>query len=135
MRAGREDATVVVDCGRLDPNSPTVNLAVEADCLLLCVRPRADELAHLAARLDIVRSWNANLRLILIGGGYSPREIARELGPLTIDCLPHDPRVSGALTGPGCRPRRRFGTSLGAATEKLAVTLADLNVLGESVAV
>ena len=65
-------AVVIADCGRLDSASPAVSIAREADRVLLLVRPRADELNHLAAGLSMVDLWSMRPGLTLVGPGYPP---------------------------------------------------------------
>ena len=45
------DADVLVDCGRLDPQSPAFEVATKAELLVMVAQPVVAEVHHLAARL------------------------------------------------------------------------------------
>jgi MinD-like ATPase involved in chromosome partitioning or flagellar assembly len=105
---GREDVVAIVDCGRLDPDSPIPQVIEAADQLLLVARPRADELAHLAARAEQIAAGAAHTRLLLMGSGYPAAEVAREVGLAVLASVPNDPRTAAALAGHAAsRPRAR----------------------------
>jgi hypothetical protein len=122
---GRSDVVAVVDCGRLDPDSPVRGVIAAADQLLVLARPRADELAHAAdlAAMSDVLAGPAHARLLLVGHGYLPAEVEREVG-LTVDgSIPWDPRTAAAVSGHATsRPRRR--ARLVRAATRLAAELA-----------
>jgi hypothetical protein len=113
-------AVVVADCGRLDPDSPALTIAREADRVLLLARPLADELSHLAAGLAMVDLWSMQPNLVLVGPGHPASAVSRALGlPITAH-VPHDPAGARALCGyPGARrgPRR---SRLGRAAHAMA---------------
>ena len=96
---------VVADCGRLDPDSPALPIAREADRVLLLAHPRADDLSHLAAGLTMVDLWSMQPNLVLVGPGHPTSAVSRALGlPITAH-IPLDPAGARALCGyPG--PRR-----------------------------
>lgn len=102
----RPGAVVIADCGRLDGASCAVTVAREADRVLLLVRPRADELSHLAAGLSMVDLWAMRPGLLLVGPGYSAAEVTKELGIPVLAQIPHDERGARALCG---LPGRRQG--------------------------
>ena len=110
--AKREDAVAVVDVGRLETGSPVTPLVEVADLLLLVARPRADELAHVAAYADAA-SLHSGLRrgrtrLLLVGQGYSPEDVQREVGLPVAGTIPMDRRTAAALSGAGAaRPSNR----------------------------
>ncbi len=105
---GRGDVVAIVDCGRLDHDSPIPRVIEAADELLLLARPRADELAHLAARAAEVAAGPAHTRLLLVGPGYPAGEVAREVGLSVLASVPQDPRTAAALSGrAAARPRTR----------------------------
>ena len=98
--ATRPDVVVIMDCGRWDAGSPTTPLLRAADAVLLVVRPRADELAHLAARLPQIAGWRGIPGLVLAGrDGYRPQEIRHALGVPVMAVVPADPRTAGVLRG------------------------------------
>jgi len=124
---GRSDAVAVVDCGRLDPDSPVRGVIAAADQLLILSRPRADELAH-AADLAATGSGGilagpAHVRLLLVGHGYPPAEVEREVGLTVAGSIPWDPRTAAAVSGHATsRPRPR--ARLVRAATRLAAELA-----------
>lgn len=103
------DTVVIVDCGRLDAGSPVLPIVRSADALILLSRAQADDLAHLALRLPVIGRWTGHPALLLVGDGYSPAEVARELGVQPVGQVPHDPHGAAVLCG---RPNpRRWGRS------------------------
>jgi hypothetical protein len=120
---GRADVVAIVDCGRLDPDTPLGDVVAAADQLLLVAHPCADELAHLAARAAQVAAGPAQTRMLLIGTGYPAGEVAREVGVGVLAHVPHDPRTAAALCGHATRhPRRR--APLARAATRIAAELA-----------
>jgi hypothetical protein len=121
--AGRGDVVAIVDCGRLDRDSAISQVIEAADQLLLVARPRADELAHLAARAEQIALGPAHTRLLLMGSGYPAGEVAREVGLSVLGSVPHDPRTAAALSGHAAsRPRAR--ARLARAATRIAAELA-----------
>lgn len=119
--AGR--AAVIVDCGRVDPASAAAPIIRTADAMVVVVRPRADELAHLATVLPTLTGWCPTVWLVLIGDGYRPRDIERELQVPVLGSLPHDPKGAAALSGrPGVR-NDLSRSALGAAAARVAAVL------------
>lgn len=113
-------AVVIVDCGRLDPDTPTLPVVRGADVMLLLVGARADDLAHLAARLPSVGRWSRLRVLLLVGDGYSVVEVSRELGVPVLARIPSDPRGAAVLRGhPGAR-RSPMRTALGRSAYQIA---------------
>ncbi len=121
--ATHSGSVVIADCGRLDAGSPAVSIAREADRVLLVVRPRADELSHLAASLSMVDLWAMRPGLVLVGPGHPAREVTRELGVPVLAEIPYDVLGARALSGlPGrCRgpARSRLGRVAHAITRGL----------------
>jgi hypothetical protein len=93
------NVVVIADCGRLDPGSPAMAVAREADRVLLLTRPRADDLCHLAADLAMVDLWSLRPHLVLVGPGHSATEVTRELGVPVAGAAPYDPAGARALSG------------------------------------
>jgi MinD-like ATPase involved in chromosome partitioning or flagellar assembly len=128
---GRGDVVAVVDCGRLDPDTPLRGVIAAADQLLIAARPHADALAHVA---DLVAAGSASIlaevlggaartRLLLVGDGYPASEVEREVGLTVAGTLPWDPRTAAAVSGHATRtPRARAG--LVRAATRLAANLA-----------
>jgi len=132
---GRGDVVAIVDCGRLDHDPVTTGVIAAADQLLLVAHPRADVLAHLAARAAEVAAGPAHTRLLLVGAGYPASEVAREVGLSVLAGVPHDPRTAAALSGHAvARPRvrsrlartaARIATELASDPRRLPPTAAD----------
>jgi cellulose biosynthesis protein BcsQ len=121
--ANTPQAVVIVDCGRIDPSSPTLPIVCAANVMLLLSRAHADDLAHLAARLTAVASWSPRPGLLLVGQGHSTAEVHRELGVPVMGRIPEDRRGAAMLCG---RPGGRGGPSrsaLGHAASAVARTL------------
>ena len=103
--------TVIADCGRLDPGSPALPIAAQADITLLMVRPRVSDLSHLALRADGLSRAEAHLALLLApdaGRGpaeasYPASEIAATLDIPVQASMPADPRGAADLIA--CRGR------------------------------
>jgi hypothetical protein len=107
--ANPPDTAVIVDCGRIDAGSAALPIVRSADALVLLSRAHADDLAHLARRLPVIGRWTPRPVLLLVGGGYAPHEVARELGVPPLGRVPDDPRGAAVLCG---RPRLRWGRSV-----------------------
>lgn len=123
-RTAGNDA-LIVDCGRMDPGSPSLQFVKTADAMVLLTRPRADDLAHLAARLDVVGPWSRRPALVLVGDGYSAADVSAELGVPVLGHVPHDAAGAAVLGG---RPARGWrsspsGSALGRATHQIAKRL------------
>ncbi|MFE0104485.1 MinD/ParA family protein [Streptomyces sp. NPDC059009] len=123
--AARRPRTVIVaDCGRIEPNSPTLPLVRAADALVLLARARDDALAHVAARIETVIRWSETACFLLVGDGYPTGEVADTLGLRIMGRIPDDPKGAGALCG---RPARHSGpdrSALGRAMAKIAPRIA-----------
>jgi MinD-like ATPase involved in chromosome partitioning or flagellar assembly len=130
LAAGPE--VVVADCGRLDPGSPALAIAAQADITLLMVRPRVSELSHLALRTDGLSRAGARLALLLApdaGRGpaeasYPASEIAATLDiPVQAD-VPADPRGAAGLVACRGEARKIRRAPLARAAASLAAGLA-----------
>jgi hypothetical protein len=90
-------ADVLVDCGRLDPGSPSQDVATEADLLVVVARPVISEVHHLATRLASLAPRAVSL--LLVGERpYSVSEVAAAVGASPFGALPIDDRAATALT-------------------------------------
>lgn len=119
--AAAPGAVVIVDCGRIDPNSPALPLVAGAEVMLLLSRARADDLAHVAAGLPGVGWWARGRALLLVGAGHSASEVRRELGVPVLCQIPDDPAGAAALHGrPAHQPDRRAARRRGALQPTLA---------------
>ncbi len=110
LLAAVDDATVVVDAGRLPGEGPVGPLIADADRLLLVARPRVEELQAAAARLAGLREQGLDPCLLQVGDRpYGPDEVAATLGCPVIGVLADDRPAADALAGIG--PTRRLGRS------------------------
>lgn len=96
-RLGELDEDVVVDCGRLDPGSPSLVLWERVDRPMLAVRPRLADLQALASWLE-GRPLDGRVGVVAVGDGpYPDAEIAEALGLDVAARLPWDPDAAEAL--------------------------------------
>ncbi|WP_222108768.1 hypothetical protein [Streptomyces cupreus] len=102
--ADRAGTVVMADCGRIDRDSPALQVVHEADVMLLLARARDDALAHVATQWDTAACWSRRPCFVLVGDGYPTGEVARELAVDVMARIPEDPKGAGALGG---RPGRR----------------------------
>ncbi|WP_434447659.1 chromosome partitioning protein [Lentzea sp. E54] len=125
--ASAPEAVVIADCGRIDAGSPALPIVRAADAMVLLTRAHADDLAHLARQLPTIGRWTAHPAMLLVGDGYSPAEVARELGVLPLGRVPDDPRGAAVLCGRPSRVRwARNGpdhSALGRIAHKVATVL------------
>lgn len=97
-RLGERDGDVLIDCGRLDPGSPSVALWERAERSLLVVRPRLADLQALASWVE-TRSLDHRAGLVTVGdGAYLDGEITEALGVEVLVRMPWDPDAAEALT-------------------------------------
>lgn len=120
------DRVVIADCGRLDYSSPARPLLAMADAVLVLVRGRLDELAHLRAHAPILATA-AHERLVVVlaaGGVYRAEDVAQELAASGDEVpvrgpLPYDERSAAVLDGQRPAGRRWRGWPLFAALDRL----------------
>ena len=122
--AQAHDSIVVADCGRLDPATAALPIVKAANALLLLLRPRADELSHLAAQLNDISAVAERVGLVLVGTGYSATEVAAELEVPIFATVPElAPQKGGGRFGQA-RARTRL--------QRAAVTIAEqLTLIGK----
>jgi Mrp family chromosome partitioning ATPase len=130
--ATQPGAVVIADCGRLEAVSPAMVIAREADRVLLVVRPRADELSHLAASLSMVDLWAMRPGLVLVGPGHPADEVTRELGVPVLAQVPHDVPGARALSGLPGRRRSPKRSQLGRAAHIIAQRLLEQTAMTSS---
>jgi hypothetical protein len=97
--ADHPGAVVVVDCGRVDTDSPALPALRAADVTVVLTRSAADDLAHLARRMPEIGGWSRKPVLLLAGRGHSIAIVARELGVTPLGRVPDDPVGAGVLRG------------------------------------
>lgn len=116
------DRLVIADAGRWDPGSPARALAGIADVVVMCLRGRAEEVAHLRQGLDELLGQAGSRLLVLLGaGGSYPAEQVQQVLTRHVEevlagdasvlpvwgPLPQDGRSAGILTG-ALRPGRAW---------------------------
>jgi hypothetical protein len=121
---------VIADCGRLDFSSAAWPLVGMADAVLVLIRGRLDELAHLREHVDeIVRAAGDRLAVLTVSGGvYGAEEIAAVLsgdGDQIAVCgpLPYDERTAVVLEGSRRAGRRWHRRPLMKALQQVAAGL------------
>jgi MinD-like ATPase involved in chromosome partitioning or flagellar assembly len=99
-RWGELNADVLVDCGRLDPSSPCLDLLAQSDLAIVVVRPGLAELHHLASRVADLRSRCVLLTVVLSGAGpYGAGEVSDAVGAEVVGVIPWDPSGASLLAG------------------------------------
>ncbi|MEU5885025.1 hypothetical protein [Spirillospora sp. NPDC047279] len=117
-------AMLVADCGRLDPDSVARPVLAQANRVLLVVRPRTAELAHLALRLQALRAQLPTTELLLVGAAeYSIKEIITTLRTPVAAHLPYDRRGAELILRQGLSQRRSTRLPLVRACRTLAERL------------
>ena len=124
-RLGELDADVLVDCGRLDSGSPSLEVWERADRQILVVRPQLVDLHALAAWTETRPLDQGRVRLVTVGGGaYPDSEIAEALGIEVLARVPWDPDAAGLLTSVPATARQVRVAPLVRAARSLAERLA-----------
>jgi hypothetical protein len=91
---------VVVDCGRIGPAAPTVEMLVRADAAMVLTRPSLDQLRPAAHRLTALKASGVEASLLLVGDSpYGPDEVASTLKAEVGGVIAWDPRTAAVLTG------------------------------------
>jgi len=124
---GQDDVDIIVDCGRIAPASPALEILVKADVAMVLVRPSVDQLRPAALRLAALETVGAAASLLLVGNRpYGPDEVAETLDVHIAGVIAWDPRTAAVLAGArgSVRDLRRSPLVRSAATlaEKLAST-------------
>ncbi|MGY6655377.1 chromosome partitioning protein [Amycolatopsis sp. TRM77291] len=119
--ADQPGTTVIVDCGRVDPDSPAFPIIRGADAMLLVARPHDDELAHVALKLQVAQRWSAKPCFVLVGDGYSTAEVAQVMGIPVMGRVPHDDKGAAVLCGHGNGRHSPAKSALGRAAAKIAL--------------
>ncbi|MFK0111642.1 hypothetical protein [Streptomyces sp. NPDC091217] len=118
--ADRAGTVVIADCGRIEPDSPALEVVREADIVLLLARARDDALSHVAMQWPTVARWSRRQCLVLVGDGYPTGEVARELEIEVMGRIPEDPKGAAALAGHYERRATPTRSPLGRALDRIA---------------
>jgi hypothetical protein len=92
-------ATVIADCGRVDPDSSTLSIIRAADAMLLVARPCDEQLAHVALKLHAAQQWSRKPCFVLVGDGYPTGEVSQALGISVMGRVPRDDKGAAVLCG------------------------------------
>lgn len=98
--AADHDVDVLVDLGRLGPDSPAAELFASADVAAMVARSTLTQAAHLQQRI----AWfDREVELVVIGSDrWKPEELAAGVGAARVlSTLPDDPAGAAALHAPG----------------------------------
>jgi hypothetical protein len=106
--AGLAGTDVLVDCGRLDPGSPALELARAADLVVAVTRPVVTEVHHLATRMATL-DVPVPVGLVVVGDRpYGPIDVADSVGVVgPLASVADDPRGAAALAA-GWDPTSRL---------------------------
>ena len=129
------DADVLIDVGRLDPDSAALELFVAAPMRVLVGRPTLNQADHLQLRSALLASQAVSpVHLLVVGeGNWTPEELARSTGSASvIGTLPEDPRGANAVTAQGRGVRGLRRSSLWRSARRLAAELASPGVAMEA---
>jgi len=109
LREAAADRAVLVDVGRLGPDSPALPLACAADVLLLVTRGWPDGVDAVQVRRDrllALPGMRSTVALVLAGDlPCAPKEVAQVVGLPVAGRVPTDPRGAAVLAG-RARPGR-----------------------------
>lgn len=93
----------IVDCGRLDPQSPAMAAVHHAQFTLLLTRPDIESVLHTALRVQALAETGARtgaIGVVVVGDGpHKPGEVANATGAEVLALIPHDPRGALILAG------------------------------------
>ena len=90
----------VADCGRWDPNGPSVDLVREADVALLVLRPSIETVAHTRSRLASLVPLARMTVVVCIGNRpYDPAEVSAALGDAPTLAIADDRSGADHLAG------------------------------------
>lgn len=119
-----DDVDVIVDAGRLAPESPIDPVLARAHQVLVLARPSLAESQAVVFRTADLRGLGGAVGLVLVGEEpCRPEEVAEAAGMLLAGVLPDELLSARALCSVAGRPRRRW-LGLWRAVSSLADTVA-----------
>jgi len=124
---GGLDADVLVDVGRLDPESLALDLFAAASVRVLVGRPTLNQADHLQLRAALLASQDvAPLHLLVVGEGpWSAEELARGIGGADLlGEFPDDAHGAAAITAQGRGVRGLRRSALWRSARRVAAGLA-----------
>ncbi len=91
---------VIIDCGRMPPDSSTVGIIGEANVVMVLTRPTLDQLRPAAHRLGTLDASGIDVGLLLVGDEpYGSAEVTAALQTRVVGTVAWDPRTAAVLTG------------------------------------
>ena len=103
---------LLVDCGRLDPDSPAMEIVRQAELTLLFTRPDVENVLQTRLRLGALADSGAAqgaTTVVVVGRRpHSPAAVREALEADVLGVLAYDPRSAAALSGEPGELRRRF---------------------------
>jgi MinD-like ATPase involved in chromosome partitioning or flagellar assembly len=131
-----DDADVLVDCGRLGPETPAEGLVRQADLVVLVTRPTVEGVLHVASRLEALRRLGVAGDVVLVGeqpfGPAGVRDALAGEGVMAPvrGVLAADPRGAAMLAGhPGRERWLERASPLVRSARSLAADLLDVLTL------
>jgi hypothetical protein len=121
-----EPMVTVMDLGRLDPGSPSLDLLAYADQMLIIARPNLAEITRLAARIATIKQHARSpesVALVLTGTGYPAEAVADSQQTPVLITLPLDAACAGVLSGTMTMRRGLNRTRLARAARTLGNTI------------
>lgn len=116
----------VMDLGRLDPGSPSLDLLAYADLTLIIARPNLAEITRLAARIATIKQHARSpesVALVLTGAGYPADAVAESQQTPVLITMPQDAACAGVLSGTMTMRRGLNRTRLARAARTLGHTI------------
>jgi MinD-like ATPase involved in chromosome partitioning or flagellar assembly len=126
----RLDGDVIVDCGRLGPDSPASPIVEHADLVLLVCDPTREGVLHLQGRVEALTDHGVVPGVVLLGETpYSAQEVQSLLHAgghgQVLGVLARDPSAAALLAGHAGRPRNLARSLLIRSARELAASLHD----------
>ena len=88
---------IVIDVGRVRPNSPAAELIRQADIRLLITRTDLDDVVVLVHRQQLLNDFGL-WKILAAGGRYTVKELSQAVEfPVLADLLPGDRKSSASL--------------------------------------
>jgi len=96
----QSDVDVIVDCGRIGPPSPVVEMLTQADAVMVLARGSLDQIRPAAHRLSALKAAGVAASLLMVGDSpYGSDEVAATLNTEVGGVIAWDPRTAAVLTG------------------------------------
>jgi hypothetical protein len=96
--ADADDLVLILDCGRIGPDSAALSIVRAADATLVLACTHIDQLARVMACKDSIQGW-PHPALLLAGTGYRCADATRELELPVLGRIPVDQPSAALLCG------------------------------------